>query len=184
MPTWSASRSPARSPYSWLAADHPDRVQTLTLIEPPPVNVPSAPEFRAASHRLLQTRHEQGVDAALDEFLTLLEGDDWRRTCEQQLPGSVAQMSQDARTFFDVDLPALLAWRFAQDDAARVDRPVAYVGGTDSGPWFAEVRALIRSWFPEAEDAVIEGAGHSLAVTHVGPCARAISAFLGRHPIA
>lgn len=166
-----------------LAADRPHLVHTLTLIEPPPVHVPSASEFRAANQRLLQTRHEHGLGAALDEFLTILEGDDWRRVFEQRLPGSVAQMNQDAGTFFDVDIPALLDWRFSPTEATHVDCPVLYMGGTDSGQWFAEVRELIGSWFPNAEDVVIDGADHSLAATHPAECARAVAAFVDRHPI-
>lgn len=166
-----------------LAADDPNLVHTLTLIEPPPVHVPSAPEFRAANDRLLQTRAEHGPAAALDEFLTMLVGADWPRALEDQLPGSVAQMRRDAATFFDHDLPALLDWNFSRTDAGRIDCPVLYVGGTLSGTWFAEVRELIRAWFPQSDDVLLEGADHSLAVTHASQCAVAVASFLRRHPI-
>jgi pimeloyl-ACP methyl ester carboxylesterase len=39
-----------------LASAIPDRVHSLTLIEPPPVHVPSAAEFRAANARLQESR--------------------------------------------------------------------------------------------------------------------------------
>ena len=166
-----------------LAADTPQRTHTLTLVEPPPVHTPSAAQFRAANDRLLATRREEGPTAALEQFLTLLIGPDWRQVKEGQLPGSYAQMRQDAPTFFDTDLPGLLSWRFGSTDAAQIDCPILHVGGSDSGHWFHEVRQLVLSWFPNAGDTVIPGATHSLALTHAPQIARALLTFLQRHSI-
>jgi pimeloyl-ACP methyl ester carboxylesterase len=148
-----------------LAAEAPECVHTLTLLEPPPVHTPSAPEFRAANERLVRSRHELGPAAALDEFLTMVVGPHWRQVVESLLPGSAAQMERDLVTFFDFDLPALLDWRFGPADARRISCPALHIGGSESGPWFAEVRELVLSWLPHAEDVVIDGAGHSLALT-------------------
>ncbi len=166
-----------------LAADAPRRTHSLTLLEPPPVHTTSAPEFRVANDQLIQTRHEQGPEAALDEFLTLVIGPHWHQVAEDQLPGSSAQMQRDTATFFDTDLPALLNWNFGPADIGRISCPVLYVGGTDSGPWFAEVRELILDWFPHAQDVVIDGADHSLALTHAPQIAQALVTFLRRRPI-
>jgi pimeloyl-ACP methyl ester carboxylesterase len=166
-----------------LAANTPEIAHSLTLIEPPPVQTPSAPEFRAANDRLIESRRQQGPAAALDEFLTLVIGPDWHEVAEDQLPGSSAQMRRDTATFFDTDLPALLDWRFEREDASRISCPVLYLGGTDSGPWFAEVYELMLSWFPHAEDVIIEGADHSLALTHSAQIAEALLLFLRRYPM-
>lgn len=166
-----------------LAADAPDRTHTLTVLEPAPVHTPSAPEFRAVNDRLIASRARRGPEAALDEFLTMVIGPDWQHVVEDQLPGSSVQMRQDVGTFFDTDLPALLDWTFGPDDVSRVDCPLLYVGGTASGPWFAEVRELVLSWFPDAEDVVVDGADHFLAVTHAPEIARELATFLRRHPI-
>lgn len=56
-----------------------------------------------------------------------------------------------------------------------------YVGGTDSGAWFGEVRELILAWLPHAEDALIPGADHSLAVSSPEEVAAAIASYLRRH---
>ena len=92
-------------------------------------------------------------------------------------------MQRDTATFFDTDLPALLSWRFGAEDARLVACPVLQISGTDSGPWFAEVRDLLRTWLPQAEDVVLTGADHSLPLTHTAPIADALADFLGRHPI-
>jgi pimeloyl-ACP methyl ester carboxylesterase len=166
-----------------LAADAPAYVHTLTLLEPPPVHVASAPEFRAANERLFAARRARGPEAALEEFLTLVVGPDWRADMERQLPGSAEQTRRDAGTFFDTDLPALLAWQFTAEDARRITCPVLHVGGTDSGPWFAEVRRLLLGWFPAADDVLVDGADHSLALTHTDHVAAAINPFLEGHPM-
>lgn len=166
-----------------LAADKPELCRSVVLIEPPPVHVPSAAEFRAVNERLFRTSQKDGPAAALDEFMTMLVGADWRRASEEQLPGSAQQMDQDRLTFFDTDLPALLDWDFGAEKASGITCPVLHVGGTDSGPWFAEVRELVLRWFPQAEDVRIDGADHSLALTHSTEVAEAIAGFLERHPM-
>lgn len=165
-----------------LASRAPGTVRTLTVMEPPPLGVPSAPEFLAASARLSETFDANGPVVALDELLTMLAGDDWRRESERDLPGSVAAMERDARTFFESDLPALLSWEFGTEDAARIKCPVLYVGGSNSGPWFAEVRARILQLLPHAEDSTVQGAGHLLALTHPIDTAEFVVGFLRRHP--
>lgn len=166
-----------------LTADAAEKVHSLTLVEPPPVHVPSAPEFRAANEQLFAARSARGLDAALEEFLTQVIGPHWRTDMERYLPGSVEQMRRDSRTFFDVDMPALLAWQFSAGDANRIKCPVLHVGGTASGPWFAEVHRLILDWFPDAEDVVVDGADHSLAITHTAQVAAALNSFMRRHPM-
>jgi pimeloyl-ACP methyl ester carboxylesterase len=165
-----------------LACEFPSLATSLTLIEPPPVHTPRSAEFRAANDRLVASREEHGPQAALEEFLTMVIGPDWQQVAEEQLPGSSAQMRQDTRTFFDVDLPALLDWQFTSADAGRIECPVLYVGGTDSGAWFIEVRELMLAWLSHAEDLVIDGADHSLALTHAPQIADALVTFLRRHP--
>jgi hypothetical protein len=86
-------------------------------------------------------------------------------------------------TPFATDLPALLDWRFSGEDGRRITQPVLYLGGTASGPWFAEVRQLVLGWLPHAEDMMIPGADHSWALTHVPHVAVEIAAFLQRHRI-
>ena len=165
-----------------LASTAPDSGRTLTVMEPPPLGVPSAPEFLATCARLAETFREQGSVVALDEFMTMLSGPDWRRESERDLAGSVAAMERDAPTFFGSDLPALLSWQFGTEDAVRVTCPVLYVGGSDSGPWFAEVRARILQLIPQAENATVQGAGHLLALTHPVHTANFVVDFLRRHP--
>jgi pimeloyl-ACP methyl ester carboxylesterase len=110
-------------------------------------------------------------------------GPDWRAVIERHVAGAAEQVERDTVTFFDTDLPALLDWRFGPTDARQITCPVLHVGGTDSGSWFAEVRELVSSWLPQAEDIVVDGADHSLALTHASEVAEALAAFMRRHPM-
>ena len=92
-------------------------------------------------------------------------------------------MERDSATFFDTDLPALLHWKFGADDARRIVCPVLYLGASDSGPWFAEVRELMASWLPQAQQVVIDGADLSFALTHAAQVADPLVGFLRRHPL-
>lgn len=166
-----------------LAVTEPRLVHTLCLIEPPPLQVASAEEFRAACRRLIAQYRQEGAAATLEDFMSGLAGPEWRADLEQAIPGAVAATERDAPTFFESDLAALLAWRFSRTDASRIHQPVLYVGASDSGPWFAAVRELMLAWLPQAEDVVVPHANHSLAVTHAPQVAAALADFLRRHPL-
>lgn len=166
-----------------LAASAPDSVHSLCVIEPPPVHVPSADEFFAANAELMSAYRRLGPSVALDQFMTLVVGSDWRGEIERRVAGGVAQIERDVDTFFATDIPALLAWRFGSADAKRINQPVLYVGGTNSGSWFAEVRDLVLAWLPQAENVMVAGADHSLVLTHADRIAETMTSFLKRHPV-
>lgn len=113
----------------------------------------------------------------------MLSGPGWEEAYEALLPGAPSRLRRDAATFLEVDVPALLAWRFGADDAARITAPVLSVGGAKSGPWFAQVRDWVRAILPHADEHVILGAGHDLALTHADEMAAAVAAFLDAHPL-
>ncbi|WP_146146055.1 alpha/beta fold hydrolase [Geodermatophilus tzadiensis] len=166
-----------------VAADHPDVVRTLTLVEPPPVHGPGDAAFRAASADLLGDRQARGVEAAVDRFLTRMTGPDWRGQLDGVVPGSSAQVVRDGGTFLDVDVPALLDWPFDASTAARVRCPVLHVAGSDHGSLFDGVGELIRAWLPQADQVVVAGAGHDVALTHPEALLGVLVPFLTRHRI-
>lgn len=165
-----------------LAGRAPAAVRSLTLVEPPPRHVAAAAaEFLAASQQLLDIHQREGVTAALDAFMSMLVGPDWRARQEALAPGSVARIERDADAFFSRDIPALVSWAYSPDQAAQVTAPVLYVGGTDSGPWFRQTQAWVSALFPAARSITIQGAGHDLALTHPQELATAVAGFLQAH---
>lgn len=166
-----------------LAVDHPGLVHTLTLVEPPPVHGSGDAAFRAANADLLGDRHARGAEAAVDRFLTMLIGGDWRGRLEELVPGSSTQVLRDSQTFLDMDIPALLAWSFDASTATRVRCPTLHIAGRDHGPMFDGVGDLVRAWLPHAEQVTIAGAGHDVALTHPDALVETVEPFLARHPL-
>ncbi|KHL18925.1 UNVERIFIED_CONTAM: hypothetical protein LK11_04550 [Mumia flava] len=164
------------------AARYPDRVASLTLFEPPPVFAPEAAgPFRAANADLRARGTAAGPSLAADEFLDALSGPGWRDEHERALPGSVRAVHRDAATFFEVDIPALLAWDVTEEDARRVRAPVLLLRGSATGLWFEAGDATLRRWFRSATAEVIEGAAHGALLTHPGAVADAVSRHVRRH---
>jgi len=96
--------------------------------------------------------------AAVDAFIELVGGADWRVEVEKALPG-------------------------APEQAHRLSRPVLFLSGSASGPMFEAPRQLFLSSVPHAEDVVLPGLNHLLQVQSPGAVARSIADFLARHPL-
>lgn len=164
-----------------VAADAPQDVLSLILLEPAVFAVPSAAQLNEAAGPIFATYAAGDGPAALDAFMAMVWGPDWPAIVERRVPGGVAQAERDVATVFESDLPALMAWPFGAAEARRYEGPVLYVGGTAGGPLFEEIRALIREWLPQTEDVVVEGANHAFPLTHP-EIATALADFLGRNP--
>jgi pimeloyl-ACP methyl ester carboxylesterase len=170
-----------------LALDRPEVVQTLALLEPWLTASPSASAFFEQAGPPMEAYGSGEKESAMAGLISLASGTEWetsRAVIDDYVPGSVAQAIKDADTFCGVDLPALSAWEFGSEDAAAVSQPVLSVLGADSGRFFVEGAALLRSWLPTVEDLTVEGAGHLLQIQRPGPVARGIAEFFGRHPLA
>jgi pimeloyl-ACP methyl ester carboxylesterase len=164
-----------------MALDAPAMIRSLTLLEPPPVFVPSTEQFFAAAAPTVAAYDAGDPAHAIDVLMRIVSGPDWRAMVDRRVPGASDQMERDAATFFETDWPALRAWRFRAEDARGITQPVLHIGGSESGRFFAEVRQRILEWLPQTEDVVLPGADHSLALTHAAQVATALDAFLQRH---
>lgn len=165
-----------------LAATAPELVRTLTLVEPPPRHGPPANEFTAANAHLLGVFERDGVTQALEEFTRALGAPSWLAERADADPALVARIENDAATFFTADIPALMRWEFPQARSTEVECPVLYLGGAESPASFTHVRTWVKELFPECEDHLIPGAGHSLATTHSQQVSELLVDFLARHP--
>src|SRR5690625_1293675 len=143
-----------------LAMAVPSHVRSLTLVEPPPLNGPEAEQFRAATAELVATAQVRGPGAALEEFMATLYGPAWPESPEFASPCARADLERHARTFFTVDLPALLACRVDRSGLAGVRCPVLLVGGSESGGWFGPAREYLGLGLPRVAGATVAGAGH------------------------
>jgi pimeloyl-ACP methyl ester carboxylesterase len=169
-----------------LAIDRPATLQTLTLLEPLMLSVPSGAAVLQRVGPAFEAYGRGDHEGAWAMFLSAATGWDWA-TCgtvlEKRMPGTVAQAVKDADTLFGVELPAITEWAFGFRQAAGIRCPVLSVLGTDTLPLFVEVAAFLRSSVPHVEQSTIEGVGHLLHIQRPEPVAGALAEFFGRHSV-
>ena len=168
-----------------LALDHPEYVHTLMLLELSLLSVPSGEAFFTQVGPAFEAYASGDHAGALAIFMGVVSGLEWTKgqaLLEERVPGAVAQAVSDADTFFGIELPALTEWEFGAEQAARLDRPVLSVLGSETQPLWVEVAEFLRSALPQVDECRIDGVGHLLHVQRSEPVARAMAEFLGRYP--
>lgn len=172
-----------------LALDAPDMVQTLVLMEPA-LPVGGGPERMLATRAAMAPAFEAfraGDKArAIDFFMQRVSGPAYRAPLDRVLPAAFNQAVADADTFFGQELPAILQWSFAREDASRIAHPALAVLGEKSPevtPLWSERHQTLLAWLPRCEGFVLPGTTHLLHVQDPRGMAEAIAAFFARHPI-
>jgi pimeloyl-ACP methyl ester carboxylesterase len=181
-----AGHSSGASIGAQLALDHPERVHTLTLLEPTLVSLPLGGAFLQGAGPVFEAYGSGDHSGAFAMFVSAASGLD-RKECrallEERIPGAVTQSIKDADTFFGVELPALTEWTFEPEQAATIRRPVLSVTGAETQPLWVEIAEFLRASLPDVEECTIDGVGHLLQIQRPEPVAEAIADFLERHPI-
>jgi pimeloyl-ACP methyl ester carboxylesterase len=161
-----------------FALDVPDIVQSVALLEPALLAVPSPAEVPQA----LELYRAGDTITALDTFLRGTCGLHYRAILEKAIPSAVDQALADADTFFSHELPALRQWSFGREEARRVRQPVLAVVGEESDARFQQRQKLLLEWLPNVEPFVLAGAGHLLHLQNSSGMADGLAAFFARHP--
>ena len=182
-----AGHSTGASIGAQLTLDHPEKVQTLTLLEPTLLSLPLGAAFLQATGPVFEAYENGDHAGALAMFVAAASGLDWegcRALLEARIPGVVTQSIKDADTFFGVELPALTEWRFGPEHAASVERPVLSVLGSETEPLWVEIADFLHSSLQHVEQLTIDGVGHLLQIQRPEPVARGMAEFLARHSVA
>ncbi len=167
-----------------LAMDHPDRVGSLMLLEPALMTVPSGEQFGEKLQPSFDYYEAGDPTAAVDSFMTVVAGDQWRDFASASMPGAVEQANADAATFFELEAPAVMAWRRDEAVLDAFDRPVLYLWGSESGKVigveaaYREGRDLVKDWFPQTHEHHIENINHALQMQDAQAVAEGMAAFL------
>ena len=97
-----------------LALESPEMVQSIVLMEPalpvPGLGRERMLSTRAAIAPVLEAYRAGDKARAVDGFMRLVAGPDYRATLDRALPGAFAQAVIDADTFFAQELPAVQQW--------------------------------------------------------------------------
>lgn len=165
-----------------LALDAPSRVRSLALLEPPLFDlVPSGPAFSAGLEPAFKMYQAGDKAGAIDAFMRDVAGPEYRARLTPAIGAAgFDQAVADADTFFQVEVPALQQWRFAREDARRIQVPVLTVVGAESAPAFKDVHALLKELYPTASEAVIPNATHALQMMNARAVAEALATFFAR----
>jgi len=169
-----------------LALDAPDVVQSLAVLEPALMSVPSAATSRVFVGKAVQLYRGGEKVEAIDTFLRGTCGPGYRAVLDRVLPGAFDQHVADADTFFAQELPALQQWSFGYEDAKRVIQPVLAVVGAlslEGDPIWGERQRLLLDWLPNVEPFVLPRATHLLEVENSGGLAEGLAAFFARHSL-
>jgi pimeloyl-ACP methyl ester carboxylesterase len=169
-----------------LALDAPEVVDSLVLLEPALLDVPSGSVLMQALAPSFQLYEAGKREEAVDSFMRVAIGPRYRSFLDELIPGGYAQSVADADTVFGVELPSLGEWQFTREDAGRITQPVLAVFGSESvKDWvgWAEVQARVQEWMPQAEPFVLAGSNHALEEMDPSGVAAAMAAFLARHPM-
>jgi pimeloyl-ACP methyl ester carboxylesterase len=162
-----------------FALDAPDIVQSIALLEPALMAVPSPPGVPKAIELYRAGDHA----TALETFLRATCGPDALSVLENVLPGAVERALADAGTFFGHELPALRQWSFGADEARRIHQPVLAVLGENSDSRFQERHRLLLEWLENVEPFLLANAGHLLHLENPSGMADGLAAFFARHEI-
>jgi pimeloyl-ACP methyl ester carboxylesterase len=164
-----------------LTLDSPGSVQTLTLLEPLMLSVPSGEAVLQQVAPAFEAYGRGDHEGAWALFLSAATGLGWADCAallDERLPGSVAQAVKDADTLFGIELPAIAEWAFGRDRAAAIRCPVLSVLGATTLPLFVEVAEFLRSSVPRVDDVTVDGVGHLLHIQRPQPVAGALAEFL------
>ena len=175
-----------------LALDAPEIVHSLSLLEPSLVlgdGVPSgrrfiAEQFIEKKETSVQKMYEErSKSKAIGTFLHLVCGREYRGVIDRALSlDAFEQTVKDADTFFQVEVPAGLEWRFAFEDTERIKQPVLSVLGADSIPMFQEVHGMIQKWL-QAEELRLPNTTHLLQMMNRRDLAAGLADFFIHHQL-
>jgi len=164
-----------------LALDAPGAVESLALLEPALVRVPSGQAHGEDLAPAIERYHGGDPVGAVDRFMIEVAGPRWRSATARMIPGGPEQAEQDAATFFELELPAVGAWEFDADKAAAFSRPVLFILGSESIPMLKEGRDLVHTWFARTENLDVPGVNHALQMQDPQSVAAGLADFWARH---
>lgn len=167
-----------------LASDAPNRLRSLSLIEPALLGlIPSAPQIMEIFDSLGQLYQAGDKAGVVHNWLMLQSVPSYRAAFDKVLPaGWYDRAVADMDTMFQVELPALGTWKFGSDEAKQIRLPILSVLGEDHPMTFAkEVDELLHTWFLHMETVVVPNAVHWPQLTNPQALAQGLADFMSRH---
>jgi len=86
-------------------------------------------------------------------------------------------------TGFWYSIPQIVRYSFNRSEAQRIRQPILYLVSDGLAAASTRLREQVRLWLPQTEEVLIDKADHALPLQRPEEIAKAISAFLVRHPM-
>lgn len=166
-----------------LALDYPDRVHSIVTMEPPGIDIPGEqppPQGIIDGMTIYQTGDSV---AAIETFIAWAIGENWEEESKRLTPNAPAQARRDAKTFFEVEVPAMLQWQFGEEEANKISQPICYIMGDLSKSDITDSKTYLKSWIPQLEDHTVTGVNHALHSQDPPAVAAIIGSFIERNPM-
>jgi pimeloyl-ACP methyl ester carboxylesterase len=173
----------------FLAAERPELVRSLTLMEPAAggkgFDVPASydrPDFVGPAFAAFEAGD---LSAAFDHFMPGVCGEGYREVVEARLgrAGLENMIHQSAFLFRD-EARAIMESEFGPAEAAKITQPVLCLSGGAQPPHLAtfarQISERVKELMPQAEIVVIPEADHALPLQNPSAIAREIASFIER----
>lgn len=114
-----------------LSLDYPELVHSLVLLEPGGIRFPGAtPPIGLIS--ALDQYMSGDAEGAIDTMFEYVFGGEWPDGTESAVPGGPDQARKDAKNTFEIEVPAMMEWQFAEEEAKYIFQPVLFIlGGSE-----------------------------------------------------
>ncbi len=166
-----------------VAVEHPERVRTLTLIEPVLFAAARSDAPEALARHLEEARpYLQALEAGESAIAARLFNRDWGdgtkwddfpKVARDYMVRRIHLVAAQSDAIFD-DRPRLLA----QGRLERAEMPVLLLEGSCSPSIISVINRLLARRLPNATRETIDGAGHMAPVTHAPEVAKAVRRHL------
>ncbi|MBM7784361.1 alpha/beta fold hydrolase [Tenggerimyces flavus] len=173
-----------------LAADRPELVQSLVLVEPaiaPALAPPTEAAGIGESYRAMAALARESTDLRplFDSFMRQVCAEDYRDVLLAALgPEGLQRAERDCGFFFRDEVPAVQHWTFDQAVGSRVTQPVLFVQGGDSPPMVHAISAHLAAMLAaDTETTTVPGTDHLLPLRDPATLGRLAATFISRHQI-
>ncbi len=164
-----------------LALEAPDKVLSLTMIEPvlfaAAKNTPAYETYRDLMRPYLEARDAEDWSAmALAFYGAWGGGASWEsvpKSAQQAIVGLMPMVAASEASLTEDSCGLLTEGRLE-----NLSMPVTFLRGGQSQPVMEQIHANLMSRIPQAHEVVVEEAGHMLPISHPAPVSEALAAHL------
>ncbi len=166
-----------------LASNYPDRIESLTLLEPAITgyNENTGKQVIHEFEPLIQMYGKGQKKEAIEIFMENAIGFNYKEIISNLLPSNSFELAmKDANTFFYEEIPFMKSWIFTKNQAKDLlDKKVLHLRGDVKSRKITKDREnLLCYWLPQTMTKSIPNAPHMIQITNPKEVVESINRFL------